>query len=91
MPVPIREGYYYLHINGQLVFKAPAVVNPLGAHDFFDSDMVVKYWYVKTTDDHNEMLIELSKLRQELKNAKDQKEKRKEKVKTGPEGTPGSD
>ncbi len=63
----IKEGYYYLHTNGQLLWKAPAVVNPLGADEFFDSPMVVKYWYVKTMEDNNEMLIELSKLRQELK------------------------
>lgn len=42
------DGYYYLHTNGDLIFKPAIVVE--SDPDYFDSDFVRKVWTVDTTD-----------------------------------------
>lgn len=39
-----RAGYWYLHSNGERIFKSSIVVDSVGAWVYFDSPFVVKYW-----------------------------------------------
>ena len=42
------KQYYYLHTNGELIYKNAYSVDSLGAFDYFDSDFVQKYWIIDT-------------------------------------------
>lgn len=43
--------YYYLHSNGDLIYKdAISVDNSDGPYDYFDSPFVKKWWQVKIDD-----------------------------------------
>lgn len=44
------KWYYYLHANGDLIRKNPAVVDPDPTGYFFESPFVVKYWLIDTED-----------------------------------------
>jgi len=45
-------GYWYLHTNGERIYKPAIVVESGGgARDYFDSPFVVKYW-MGTRDDN---------------------------------------
>lgn len=37
-------GYWYLHENGERIYKPAVVVQSVGARDYFDSPFVKKYW-----------------------------------------------
>jgi hypothetical protein len=41
------DGYYYLHSNGELIYKAGHYTS---IQDFMESDLVVAYWPVDTED-----------------------------------------
>ncbi len=58
----IKEGYYYLHTNGTIIFKSMLVVDETNEVEYFDSPFVVKYWHIKTEEECNKMLNELNNL-----------------------------
>ena len=58
----IKEGYYYLHTNGTVIYKSMVVVNNTTAVEYFDSPFVVRYWHVKTKEDRAKMMNELEDL-----------------------------
>ena len=62
----IKEGYYYLHTNGTVIFKSMVVVNKTNEVEYFDSSFVVRYWHVKTKEDCETMLDELKDLNIDL-------------------------
>ena len=41
------KGYYYLHMNGDLIWKPEIVAQDRG---YFDSPFVEKVWFIDTTD-----------------------------------------
>lgn len=41
------EGYYYLHVNGELIYKGAAYTD---ISDFRESDLVRCFWTVDTDD-----------------------------------------
>lgn len=42
-----KQGYYYLHVNGDLIFKPGVAYND---SDFVESDFVKAYWFIDTTN-----------------------------------------
>lgn len=42
-----KQGYYYLHTNGDLIFKSGVAYNDA---DFVDSDFVKAYWFIDSTN-----------------------------------------
>lgn len=60
-----KKGYYYLHTNGELIFKVAYVVDNLGATDYFDSPFVRRYWRISTEEQYNQMMQEVEKLKKE--------------------------
>jgi hypothetical protein len=42
--------YIYLHTNGELIYKNAFCVDSMGAWDYFDSDFVVKWWFVENEE-----------------------------------------
>ena len=38
------EGYWYLHQNGQRIFKPKAIVDPMGTAEYFNSPFVKHFW-----------------------------------------------
>jgi len=43
-----KPGYYYLHTNGEVIYKPFIVVDMGGGpNDYFNSPFVVKWWIVK--------------------------------------------
>jgi hypothetical protein len=61
-----KEGYYYLHVNGQLIYKSAYGVDAMGAEEYFDSPYVVKYWYVKSEMSLNMVKVEAKELSEHL-------------------------
>ena len=59
MKPEIRTGYYYLHINGQLIYKPAAVVET--DPNYFDSMFVRKWWKIDNEDQHSEMIEEVER------------------------------
>ena len=61
-----KEGYYYLHTNGSLIWKNSIVVesDPL----YFVSTFVVKYWKIDNNDEYNLMLEEIKDIKSEKQN-----------------------
>ena len=55
----IKEGYYYLHTNGNVIYKSMVVVNKYTEVEYFDSPFVVKYWHIKTEEEFAIMIDEL--------------------------------
>lgn len=53
-------GYYYLHTNGDLIYK-PAIVVELDS-SYFDSDFVKKYWCFDSEDRNDAWTIILEAL-----------------------------
>ena len=51
-----RDGYYYLHTNGQIIWKAAMVVDCDPC--YFDSPFVVKYWRVRNEMEFDKMKVE---------------------------------
>jgi len=58
-----RDGYWYQHINGELIFKAAWAVDSIGPHDYFDSPFVNRWWKVKAGEPYPEALADLMKRR----------------------------
>ena len=57
------ETYYvYLHVNGDVIGKSAYVVESDGAENYFEGDLVVKYWDINTPKDFTKMAIESMKL-----------------------------
>jgi len=52
----MKPGYYYLHTNGQIIWKPFIVVE--SDPEYFNSPYVVKYWKVKSEEDYIKMVIE---------------------------------
>ena len=44
--MPKVDGYYYLHINGDLIYKPAIAVDD----DYFDSSFVRKFWPITLSD-----------------------------------------
>ncbi len=59
------EMYYYLHTNGQLIPKRKVVVDSIGAKEYFESDFVVKWWYIDSADQYARMIVEADELKEE--------------------------
>jgi len=57
---PWRDGYYYLHTNGQIIWK-PAVVKEYDP-EYFESPFVVKYWRVRNIMEFDKMKVEAKDL-----------------------------
>jgi len=55
-----KPGYYYLHINGQIIWKPKIVVEM--DFGYFNSPMVVKYWKVENESDFNKIKIEAKQI-----------------------------
>lgn len=55
-----KIGYYYLHSNSQIIWKPKIVVEM--DPEYFNSDMVVKYWKVENEKDYNKMIKEAKEL-----------------------------
>ena len=51
----VTPWYYYLHTNGSIIGKNPAVVNK----GYFDSPFVTKVWYVKDKETVDKFIKEL--------------------------------
>lgn len=60
MKETIKTGYYYLHVNSQIIYV------PKGVADidkrYWDSQFVVKYWKVNSLREFNNMKIEAKKI-----------------------------
>lgn len=47
-----RPGYYYRHINRQLIFKTSKTVERNGGEQrYFDSPFVEDFWYVRSQEE----------------------------------------
>ena len=55
----MRKGYYYLHINGQLIFKPDIVVE--SDPYYFYSPLVRKVWKIENEDQYKEMIQEVER------------------------------
>ena len=66
MEFKIKEGYYYLHTNGNVIFKSMLIVNETTEVEYFDSPFVVKYWHIKNKEEYAMMLKEFDNLGIEL-------------------------
>jgi len=55
-----QEGYYYLHVNGQILWKPSILVD--SDPNYFDSPYVVKYWYIDSQMSYNRMKVEAKEL-----------------------------
>lgn len=62
----IKEGYYYLHTNGNVIYKPMSVLFNTTAAEYFDSPFVIKYWYVKTKEGRAKMVKELKAMERGL-------------------------
>jgi hypothetical protein len=51
-----KPGYYYLHVNDQIIWKPKIVVE--ADPEYFYSDMVVKVWKVENEEEYHQMMIE---------------------------------
>jgi hypothetical protein len=61
MKKPIyKTGYFYLHVNGQLIWKPNIVVE--SDPQYFNSPLVVRYWKIENEYDFKEMIIEAQKI-----------------------------
>ena len=58
----IKEGYYYLHTNGNVIYKSMVVMNGTTAVEYFDSPFVVKYWHITTEEEYAKMISDLEGL-----------------------------
>lgn len=59
--VPIfKVGYYYLHVNEQIIWK-PKIVFEMDP-EYFNSDMVVKVWKVENEEEYNQMMVEAKQI-----------------------------
>jgi len=58
----IKEGYYYLYTNGNIIYKSMVVVDKDNEVEYFDSPFVVKYWRITTEEEYAMMIIELDGL-----------------------------
>jgi hypothetical protein len=58
----IKEGYYYLHTNGAVIYKSSVVLFNTTAVEYFDSPFVVRYWHIKTEEEYAKMIDELCDL-----------------------------
>jgi len=57
-----KEGYYYLHTNGNIIYKPPAVMIGTTESDYFDSPFVVRYWYIITEEAYEKMIDDIKDL-----------------------------
>lgn len=55
-----KPGYYYLHVNGRIIWKPKIVVET--DETYFDSPLVVKYWEVNTEQEYQNMVVEAKKM-----------------------------
>lgn len=44
------KRYFYLHDNGELIYKNATIVDCVGPHNYFESDLV-KFWFHVTNND----------------------------------------
>lgn len=51
-----KPGYYYLHVNEQIIWKPKIVVEM--DPEYFNSDMVIKFWKVESVDEYTQMKTE---------------------------------
>ena len=54
--IMFKPGYYYLHTNGQIIWKPKIVVDM--DPEYFDSPMVIKYWLIEDQLSYNKMVTE---------------------------------
>lgn len=57
------DGYWYLHENGELIWKNAYVVDSVGAADYFDSPFVRRWWYCPAGEPYPEELADLLRRR----------------------------
>ena len=75
-------GIYYLHTNGDLIFKNKAVFTNTSVHEYMDSPFVKKYWIIPekspTGDQENDIIWTMDWLREayELSDDKTRTERR---------------
>ncbi len=53
------EAYYYLHTNGDIIYKNPIVADSdalSGPYEYFDSDFVQEYWAIDSKADFVNMI-----------------------------------
>ena len=55
-----KAGYYYLHTNGQILWK-PKIVVEMDL-EYFDSPMVVKYWKIENESQFKKMKTEAKQI-----------------------------
>lgn len=37
--------YFYEHTNGEIIYQTDKVVDSIGAHDYYNSPFVVRWWH----------------------------------------------
>lgn len=67
----MTNGYYYLHTNGELIYKPAVVVE--SDPQYFDSDFVKRFWPIDTTnrEDCWKIILEALWLKCSIQRAKD--------------------
>ena len=55
-----KPGYYYLHVNGSVIWKPKIVVE--SDPQYFESNMVVSYWKVESKRDYDNMITKAKDL-----------------------------
>lgn len=53
------EDYFYLHVDGQLIYKPAMVVDFEGPHSYFIGPYVVKWWRISNWPEGIDMPIEV--------------------------------
>jgi len=53
----MKTGYYYLHVNGQLIYRPAVVVE--SDPSYFDSPFIVKFWKIDSEEQYIDMVIEI--------------------------------
>ena len=55
----METSYYYLHTNGQLIWKPAIVVE--SDPDYFNSSFIVKHWKIDNENEYQKMINEVAK------------------------------
>lgn len=57
----VTKAYYYLHTNGDIIYKAPFPVeaDSRGAYGYFESDFVQDWWKINSPADFVRMIATL--------------------------------
>ena len=61
--------YAYLHVNGEMIFKNPRIVESSGGPEmYFEGPFVVMYWYIDSREAYRELAKELPDYIQDVEN-----------------------